>query len=121
MSKSPVQSADTTMGTVAGRVLDGQAQLRYLATADGLRDAAAKVSAAALHLGCSNVMSTSPHAAGAVAAAAMLDPSLRACDVGSVLAGRIDKVLLIETVAISGLRVRQAAAAVQEAGAAWIG
>lgn len=116
-----VRPHPTAAGTWAGRVLDGQAHMRYLATADGLRDAAARISAAASEVGCWSVMPASPHAAGAVAAATVLDSALEACDIASVLAGRVDKVVLIETVAVSGLRVRQSASAVSEAGAAWVG
>lgn len=107
--------------TWAGRVLEGQLQQRYLATPDGLRDAAARIASAAGQLGCSNVMPASEHAAGAVAASVLLDPALRACDLASVRSGQVDKVLLVETVAVSGLRARRSAAAAHEAGAGWVG
>lgn len=108
-------------GTWASRVLDGQAQARYLATADGLRDAAAKVSAAAAELGCSNVMAASMHATGVVAAATVIDPTLCSCDLSMVRSGQVDRVVLVEAVAVSGLRVRQATAAAHQAGASWVG
>ena len=111
----------TAAGTWAGRVFDGQAKLRYLATADGLRDAAVRLSTAASEFGCWNVMPASPLAAGAVAAATVLHPELRACDIASVRSGQVHKVVLVETVAVSGLRMRQSAAAVHDAGAAWVG
>lgn len=111
----------TAAGTWAGRVLDGHAKQRYLATPDGLRDAATKLSAAASEVGCWNVMPASPLAAGAVAAATVLHPELRACDIESVRSGQVDNVVLVETVAVSGLRVRQSAAALHAAGAAWVG
>lgn len=108
-------------GTWAGRVLDAQSQQRYLATPDGLRDAAARIVSAAAELGCSSVSPASTHAAGAVSVAVVLEPTLQACDVASVRSGQVDKVVLVETVAVSGLRARQSAEALYEAGASWVG
>jgi hypothetical protein len=107
--------------SLAGRILDGQGHLRYLATPDGLRDASQQIADAAATLGCLNVVSVSQNAAGPLAAAALLNPSLRLVSMDNVWAGEVDKVLLVETVAVSGQRVRAAVVQAIEAGASWVG
>ena len=107
--------------SLAGRVLEGQGLLRYLATPDGLREASGRIADAAMNLGCSNVASVSQSAAGALAASTLLNPDLRIVSLDHLWAGEVDKVLLVETVAVSGHQVRAAVERVTEAGATWIG
>ena len=66
MRTAEIERTQPARGTWAGRVLEGQSQQRYLATSEGLRDAADRILAAAESLGCWNVMPASAHATGAV-------------------------------------------------------
>ena len=110
-----------TAGTFAGRVLDGQSLQSYLATPDGLRESAARISSVVANSGCTDVVPASSSATAAVAAAVLLDPDISMCDTGAVRSGRVDKVLVVETVAVSGLRARQTVRKLNEAGANWVG
>lgn len=107
--------------SLAGRVLEGQGHLRYLATPDGLRDASQRIADAALNLGCSNVVPVSQNAAGPLAAATLLNPDLQLVSMDHLWAGEVDKVLLVETVAVSGHQARAAVERATEAGATWVG
>lgn len=107
--------------SLAGRVLEGQGRLRYLATPDGLRDASRRIADAAMNLGCSNVASVSQSAAGPLAASTLLNPDLQLVSMDNLWAGEVDKVLLVETVAVSGHKVRAAVERAIEAGATWVG
>ena len=107
--------------SLAGRVVEGQGHLRYLATPDGLRDAAQRIADAATSLGCSNVVSVSQNAAGPLAAATLLNPDLQLVSTDHLWAGEVDKVLLVEAVAVSGLQARAAVERAIDAGATWVG
>lgn len=121
---SVLQAEDRTIvppHTLAGRVLEGQARLRYLATPSGLRDAAQRIADAATNLGCSDIVSVSQNAAGPLAAATLLNPSLQLVSMDHLRVGEVDKVLLVDTVAVSGHQVRAAVGKAIEAGATWVG
>lgn len=107
---------------LAEAVLNAQRLLRDAASPTGLREAAAAISVATEQTGCSALVPASSSARGAVAAAVLLsDGALTEASDGDVLAGRADKVLVVEVVAISGLNARQRVRSLREAGAAWIG
>jgi orotate phosphoribosyltransferase len=106
----------------AHAVLQGQKCLMTLRTATGLRGAAASIEEAAQASGCFDVAAASGAAQSAIAAAILLsDGAVRCVDEADVAAGRVDKVLVVEAVAISGLKVRRTVEALRGAGAAWVG
>ncbi|WP_186813833.1 hypothetical protein [Aeromicrobium flavum] len=63
----------------------------------------------------------SQHAAGPLAAATLLNPDLQLVSMDHLWAGEVDKLLLVETVAVSGHQVRAAIERALEAGATWVG
>lgn len=107
---------------LAEAVLHAQKLLRKAATPDGLRRASTAISDAAAATGCTTLVPASASARGAVSAAVLLSGgALSESDDGDVLAGRTDKVLVVEVAAITGLHVRRRVEALRGAGAAWIG
>ena len=107
---------------LAEAVLLAQQQIAAAATANGLREAAAAISAAAGTAGCSHLIPASPAARGAIAAAVLLsDGALHEADDASVASGQSDKLLVVEIAAVSGLLARRRVAALRDAGAEWIG
>ncbi len=119
---SAILDSATVTATLAGRVLQGHALHRYFATTDGLRSAGDRIRLAAAELGCTNVMSASESSSGVVAASALLsDGGLVVTSETDIRNGVADRVLLVETVAITGIKVRRVIPRLREAGALWIG
>jgi len=74
-----------------------------------------------MSLGCFNVASVSQNAAGPLAAATLLNPDLQLVSMDHLWRREVDKVMLVETVAVSGQRVRAAVERAIDAGTTWVG
>ncbi|WP_299056425.1 hypothetical protein [uncultured Nocardioides sp.] len=121
MSPSPAGSS-LNEGTLAAGVLRAQAAIRDTRTADGLARASRSVCDAAAAVGCPNVFAASHEARGVVAVAVALgDGDLREVTVEDIRAGVTDKVMVVESVAVTGQHVRSAATRLRAAGASWVG
>jgi hypothetical protein len=108
-------------GTTAGAVLRGQAAIRDLQSGIGLRDAAEMVLTAAVASGFPLLVPASPHAGTLVGATVLLgDGGVRSAMLGDVEL-RGGKALVVETVAVSGLSVREQVRNLRFAGTDWIG
>lgn len=106
--------------TLAQAVLRGQATRHALSRPEGLRAAARKIAEAASAAGCRALVPASTDAQGVVSAAVLLMDDLYQCREGDVHAGHT-KVLIIEAVAVSGLKVRAKVESMRQLGADWIG
>jgi len=110
-----------TVAGLADRVVEGQRYLAEMRTSVGLRSSASKLTARVDELGCRMLFPASSHADALVAVAVALDDGLRVVTLPEIVAQGIDKVVVVEVVAVSGLQVRRAVEAVRRAGAHWVG
>jgi hypothetical protein len=77
---------------------------------------------AAANLGCTNLLAASDDARGVVAVTVALGRGeVREVSIEDIRSGIVDKVLVVESVAVSGRNVRTAAARSRAAGASWVG
>lgn len=107
---------------MAEALLDAQAFLASLSTSAALRGAAMCVTDAAAAADCGVLVPASASSHGVVAAAVLLaDGDLRQAGEGAVLSGAVDKVMVVEAAAVSGLHVRRRVCGLRAAGAAWVG
>ena len=105
---------------LADRVVRGQQDLHRMRTSKGLREAADRLAEYADQLGCRDVYPASTGASAIASVAVALNDTLRTVTLGEIAREHIDKVLVVEAVAVSGLKVRRAVLAVREAGAHWV-
>src|SRR5437762_1923003 len=101
-----------TGAALADRVIEGQRFITELGSSAGLRRAAAELAEYVAQLGCRDLYPASSHAAGVAAVAVALDETLRVVSLAQIVDEHIDKVAVVEAVAISGLKVRRAVEAV---------
>lgn len=104
-----------------GRLVQAERVERDLTTSEGLREAARRLREATERAGCRNVVAASQRAESVLAAASMLDDQLNVVDEHAVREGAVDKVLVVEAVAVTGMFAQQRVHAMREAGASWIG
>lgn len=105
----------------AAFVLEGQRLQRQMNTPAGLRESAARLIEASHHLGCDVMVGASSAANSVIAVAVVLtDGAIRSVSAAEVAAGRIDRLIVVEGVAISGLKVRRAIQAARASGVEWI-
>lgn len=105
---------------LADRVIEGQRYIAAMRTSAGLRASAAELAECVDQLGCRDLYSASSHADAVAAVAVALNEGLRVITLGQITDDRIDKVVVVEAVAVSGMKVRRAVEAVREAGAHWV-
>jgi orotate phosphoribosyltransferase len=105
---------------LADRVIEGQTYLREIRTSSGLRKAAAELAEHADRLGCRDLFPASAAADAVAAVAVALHESLRVLTLGQITGEHIDKIVVVEAAAVSGLKVRRAVDAVRAAGAHWV-
>lgn len=105
---------------LADRVLEGQRYIAEMRTSAGLRGAATELAERAEQLGCRELFPASSHADAIVAVAVALNESLQVVTLRQIAEGHHDKVVVVEAVAVSGLKVRRAVDAVRGAGAHWV-
>lgn len=101
-------------------VIEGQEYLRQIRTSSGLRAAADELAEQADRLGCRDLFPASAAADAVAAVAVALHQSLRVVTVGQIAREHVDKVVVVEAAAVSGLKVRRAVEAVRGAGAQWV-
>lgn len=119
---TPSRTAASPSHGLAESVMRAQTALRATSTSVGLREAATRISEIAASSGCRALVPASASSRGAVSAAVLLsDDALTEADEADILAGRADKVLVIEVAAVSGLHVRRRVESLRRAGAEWIG
>jgi hypothetical protein len=106
---------------LAERVIEGQRYIAATRTSAGLRASAAELDQAVDQLGCLDLFPASPHADAVAAVAVALNESLRVVTLAEITIEGIDKVVVVEAVAVSGIKVRRAVHAVRQAGAHWVG
>lgn len=103
------------------RLVQAEQVERELTTSTGLREAAGRLREATERAGCLNVIAASQRAESVLAAAAILDDHLNVVDQQAVMDGVVDKVLVVEAVAVTGMFAQQRVHAMREAGASWVG
>lgn len=108
--------------TMADSVMSGQAVNRYFSTAGGMREGAEAIARIARDLGCSDLMAVSGAAAGLVGVTALLfEGNFAVVSEADIKEGDARRILLVETVVISGLNVRHAIKRLKSAGVEWVG
>jgi hypothetical protein len=118
-TRRSIMSNSTGVG-LADRVIEGQRYIVEMRTSAGLRRGAAELAEQVDQLGCRDLYPASSHSAAVAAVAVALDQSLRVVSLAQIADEHVDKVVIVEAVAISGLKVRRAVLAVREAGAEWV-
>ncbi|GAA2080113.1 hypothetical protein GCM10009821_20480 [Aeromicrobium halocynthiae] len=93
---------------------------RQLNTPGDLRAAATRLVEATERIGCRNVLGASDRANLVLAGAAMLDPQVNMVDEKVLREGAVDKVVVVEAVAVTGMFIRDCVKAAREAGAIWV-
>jgi hypothetical protein len=106
--------------TLMQGVINGQSQLASLRTAVGLRDAADELTNIVDQFGCRALFPASSTAEAVTAVAVALKGNARVVTIGDIARDSIDEVLVVEAVAVSGLKVRRAVRDVRAAGASWV-
>lgn len=112
--------SNPTGAGLADRVIAGQRYLAEMRTSAGLRASAAELADRVDRLGCRVLFPASSHADTVLAVAVALNDALRIVTLAEITAERIDKVVVVEAVAVSGMKVRRAVEAVRQAGAHWV-
>ena len=111
---------DLTTGELADRVIAGQRLVTDMRTSAGLRHGAATLTECVERLGCRDLFPASTDAHTLAAVAVAMNESLRVVTLADITGAHIDKVVVVEAVAISGIKVRRAVDAVRRAGASWV-
>lgn len=106
---------------LADRVIEGQRYIATTRTAAGLRASAGELAERVDQLGCRELFPASSEANAVAAVAVVLNEGLRVVTLAEITAEHIEKVVVFELAAVSGMKVRRAAHEVRQAGAGWVG
>jgi hypothetical protein len=112
--------ANSATTGLADRVIEGQKVLAEMRTSAGLRTSAAVLAERIDRLGCRDLFPASSNAEGVAAVVVALNEGLRVVTLTQITNEHLDKVVVVEAVAISGMKVRRAVNAVRDAGGSWV-